>query len=348
VQDSIGLKKERIPVGNMVSDTTRNGMAISAVITISETADGIEETYGHIKEFLESRHSSYEIVFVDNGVGGKEVRWLEEKTRQESALKLIRFRSVFSESSALDAGFKASAGKVVLYMTTRVRVDPCGFASLIDPLSDHADIVVGWRHPRSDSSLNQWVSRVFNRITSRMGGLKLHDLNSGVFAARREVLSDVLLYGDLDKFLPIMAHKQGYRVREEMITQLPGEFRISFYVKEYFVRLLDIITIVFLTNYSKKPIHFLGFLGLLFSLAGGILSLYLFIYRIAGQGPIAGRPLLLLGILLFVIGIQMIAIGLLGEMMIYIHANEITEYNIEAVVEHGETKNEADRSDSML
>jgi hypothetical protein len=104
-------------------------------------------------------------------------------------------------------------------------------------------------------------------------------------------------------------------------------------LKEYCVRLLDIITIIFLTNYSKKPIHFLGFLGMVFSIVGGLLSLYLFVYRITGQGPIAGRPLLLLGILLFVIGIQMIAIGLLGEMMIYIHANEIKEYNIEKVIE---------------
>lgn len=338
MQRAIKLKEEKKFVWRKEEESIKDETRISAIVTLSEYADGIRDIYRELREFLEIQGVSFEIIFVDNGVGGEDIGWLEERSREEENVKLIRFRSVFSESSALDAGFKASSGKIVIYTTTRVRIDPQGLSNLLYALAERADIVVGWRHPRSDSKLNHLVSRVFNRITSSLGGLRLHDLNSGVFAARKEVLQDVLLYGDLDKFLPLLAHKQGYRVEEEKIAQLPGAFRISFYVKEYFVRLLDIITIVFLTNYSKKPIHFLGFLGLLFSLAGGILSLYLFVYRITGQGPIAGRPLLLLGILLFVIGIQMIAIGLLGEMMIYIHAGEIREYNIEEIVKRGDGK----------
>jgi glycosyltransferase involved in cell wall biosynthesis len=312
------------------------GIRISAIVAISESAEGVEEVYGRLRASLEARGEPFEVILVDNGVGGEGVRRLEARCREAENVRLIRFRSAFSEASALDAGFRESRGASIVYTTTRVRVDPDGLAGLVDHLGDDADIVVGWRHPRSDSRLNQIVSRAFNRITSRLGGLALHDLNSGVFAARKEVLRDVMVYGDLDKFLPLLAHKQGYRVKEVPIAQLPGHFRRSSHVKEYFVRLLDIITIVFLMNYSKKPIHFLGFLGIVFSLAGGALSLYLFLYRITGQGPIAGRPLLLLGILLFVIGIQMIAIGLLGEMMIYIHAREIDEYNIEEIIAHGE------------
>jgi glycosyltransferase involved in cell wall biosynthesis len=342
------LKNEKDSVWRDEPENAVDKGRISVIVTLSEYADGIQEIYRKIREFLEIRGVPFEIIFVDNGVGGEDIRWLEERSRAENDVKLIRFRSVFSESSALDAGFKASSGNIVIYTTSRVRIDPLGLSNLVDALSDRADIVVGWRYPRSDSRLNRLVSRIFNKITSSFGGLKLHDLNSGVFAARKEVLQDVLLYGDLDKFLPVLAHKQGYRVREEKIAQLPGTFRVSYYTKEYFVRLLDIITIVFLTNYSKKPIHFLGFLGMVFSLAGGALSFYLFIYRITGQGPIAGRPLLLLGILLFVIGIQMIAIGLLGEMMIYIHASEIKEYNIEEIVQRGDGKDEADRSDPLL
>ncbi len=326
----------------------QENVVISVIVTVSEIADGVRETCDQIRRILASRGNSFEMIIVDNGMGGDEVDWLEKTCREEQNVKLIRFRSVFSEASALDAGFKLSLGEIIVHTTTRVRVDPSGLSSLIDSLGDEADIVVGWRYPRSDSKLNQLVSRFFNRLTSSIGGLRLHDLSSSVFAARRGVLQDVLLYGDLDKFLPLMAHKQGYRVKEQKIAQLPGTFRISFYLKEYFVRLLDIITILFLTNYSKKPIHFLGFLGLIFSISGGLLSLYLFIYRITGQGPIAGRPLLLLGILLFVIGIQMIAIGLLGEMMIYIHASEIKEYNIEKVIQHGEKEDEANRSNPVL
>jgi glycosyltransferase involved in cell wall biosynthesis len=324
--------KEGVKVLDMKRQESKNKVEISAIVTISETAEGLMETYRQLRQMFDYLGRSFEIVFVDNGVGGEEVKGIEDKSREERNVRLIRFRSVFSESSALDAGFKESRGAAVVYMTTRVRVDPAGLSALINAVGDDADIAVGWRYPRSDSKLNQWVSRFFNQLTSSLCGLELHDLNSGVFAARREVLQDILFYGDLDKFLPLLAHKQGYRVEEVQITQLPGKFRKSFYLKDYFIRLLDIITIVFLTNYSKKPIHFLGFLGVIFSVAGSVLTLYLFFYRITGQGPIAGRPLLLLGILLFIIGIQMIAIGLLGEMIIYTHASDIKEYNIEEIV----------------
>jgi len=337
------------PLARSEKSGLRKQVGISAIITVSESADGLEALYDQLRGFLSSQgEEAFEMIFVDNGVGGGEVEWLERKSREEEGVALIRFRSAFSEASALDAGFRASSGKVILYMTTRVRIDPGGLSLLMPRLHDDADLVVAWRHPRSDSKLNWWISRAFNRMTSAIGGLKLHDLNSGCFVARKEVLRDVLLYGDLDKFLPLLAFKQGYRVKEEQIAQLHGKFRKSYYVKDYFNRLLDLITIIFLTNYSKKPIHFLGFLGVLFSAAGGILSFYLFVYRITGQGPIAGRPLLLLGVLLLVIGIQMIAIGLLGEMMIYTHASEIKEYNVEKVIRHSEGYDETDRPDSLL
>jgi hypothetical protein len=133
-------------------------------------------------------------------------------------------------------------------------------------------------------------------------------------------------------FIPVLAARQGYKVAEEQIEQLPGTFRKSVHVAEYIQRLLDIITVIFLTKYSKKPLHFLGFFGMIFTVAGLAMNLYLFVYRILGFGAIAGRPLLLLGALLLVIGLQMISIGLIGEMIIYTHAREIKEYNIETVI----------------
>jgi glycosyltransferase involved in cell wall biosynthesis len=307
---------------------------ISAIINISERIEGIDTLYSQLCEFLEDYTSgSFELVFVDNGVGGDKIDFLEEISRKQGNVKLIRLRSVFSESSAIDAGIKASNGEILIYMITRIRIDPHGLKALVERIGDKTDLVVGWRSPRSDSRLNQWVSHAFNRIISYLGELKLHDLSSGVFVAKKEVLRDIQLYGDLDKFIPILAFKQGYKVKEEKIAQLPGTFRNSYYLRDYFHRILDIITIIFLTNYSKKPIHFLGFLGTIFALVGGVLNIYLLVYRLT-QGPIAGRPLLLLGVLLFVIGIQMIAIGLLGEMIIYVHASDIKEYNIEEVVHH--------------
>jgi len=146
-------------------------------------------------------------------------------------------------------------------------------------------------------------------------------------------LENIQVYGGLSQFVPVLAKKQGYKIAEEKIEQLSGKFRKSRFVSEYLQRSLDILTVLFLTKYSKKPIHFLGFLGGVFTAAGGIIELYLFFYRIFGYGPIAGRPLLLLGALLLVIGFQMVAMGLIGEMISFTHAGDIKEYNIEEILE---------------
>ena len=150
------------------------------------------------------------------------------------------------------------------------------------------------------------------------------------------MLDRIVFYGDLYNFIPVLTAQQGYKVGEATIAQMPGSFRTSRYPREYLRRLLDIVTVFFLTRYAKKPIHFLGFVGTLLMLAGGVIELYLFIYRILGMGPIAGRPLLILGALLLVIGIQMISIGLLGEMLIFTHAGDIEEYNIASVIDGSE------------
>ena len=195
------------------------------------------------------------------------------------------------------------------------------------------DLVIGWRYPRQDWKLNRIVSKSFNYVVARLTGLKLHDINSGVFVAKRNVIESLDLYGDLNNFIPILVYKLGYKITEEKIPQKRGTFRKSKYITEYFQRILDILTIIFLTKYSKKPLHFLGLFGIFFTLVGGAIDLYLFVYRIFGFGPIAGRPLLLLGALLFILGIQMISIGLIGEMIIFTHASEIKEYSIENICE---------------
>jgi hypothetical protein len=169
-------------------------------------------------------------------------------------------------------------------------------------------------------------------MARKISKIKIHDMNSGFFAARREVLEHISFYGDLHTFIPVLAAQQGYRVDEEKVEQLPGVFRKSKYLGEYFQRLLDILTVFFLSRYSKKPIHFLGLVGSIFVGIGFAIEMYLFIYRILGIGGIAGRPLLILGALMLVIGIQMISIGLLGEMIIFTHAGEIEEYNIEKTI----------------
>ena len=245
-------------------------------------------------------------------------------------------RSQFGEASGFTAGLKQSTGDVILYFTARVNINPEYLSALITKLEHGNDLVVGWRYPRKDSKLNQVISKMFNTITGKLSKVKLHDINSGVFVTKREVLDNINVYGDMHNFIPVLAERQGYKIDEAKIEQLPGKFRKSKYFREYLQRLLDIITVIFLTNYSKKPIHFLGFVGALFTLTGAVIEIYLFVYRLLLLGPIAGRPLLLLGALLLVIGIQLISIGLLGEMIIFTHARDIKEYNIEEIIESEE------------
>jgi len=305
---------------------------ISVVLALYNYEEHVTRTLDALTRALEQVEREYEIICVDDGSQDRTSERVKEYIRRDPRVKLLRMRTAFGEASALEAGLKHTRGQKIVYLTGRVNVNPAEIPKLLAKLDEGYDLVVGWRHPRRDSRLNQFVSRVFNAIINWIAGLKLHDINSGVFAAKREVLESVPIYGDLNNFIPVLAVRQGYKVAEEKIEQLPGWFRTSRYVDEYIRRFLDIITVIFLTRYSKKPIHFLGFLGVVLTLVGAGINLYLFVYRVLQIGPIAGRPLLLLGALLLVIGIQMVSIGLIGEMIIFTHAKEIKEYNIEEVI----------------
>lgn len=306
--------------------------AVSVIIPVHNMVESVDSMYGDLTTGLKAYGKPYEIIFVDDASSDGTWKALDRIAKKDGQVKLIRMRNTFGESSAFDAGLKHAAGEKIIYAAARVRVNLANVAKLLVKLDDGNDLVVAWRWPRKDSGLNQVVSRWFNRIVQALTRLELHDINSSVFVTRRGVLESLTFYGNLNIFIPILAAEKGYKVVEEQIEQLPGKFRQSKYVTEYVQRALDIIAVLFLTRYSKKPLHFLGFVGMVFSLVGGLMSLYLFIYRIFGFGPVAGRPLVLLGALLLVIGLQMISIGLIGEMIIFTHAREIKEYNIETVV----------------
>ena len=307
--------------------------SISVIVSLKNNKEIITEMHKQLVEALRKRADKCEIIYVDDGSTDGTFEVVKNLSESQEYVKAIRLRSTFGEASAFDAGIKKASGSIIVYMVGRVLVNPLSLLALIPQLQNGADLVVGWRHPRRDSGLNQFISKMFNLLVCKVAGIKLHDSNSGVMVSKREVFENVPLYGDLHSFLPILAHRQGYKIVEEKVEQLPGKFRKSRYPKEYLQRLLDIITVLFLMNYSKKPLHFLGFFGGIFLVIGAIIEMYLFIYRIFEFGPIAGRPLLVLGALLLVIGLQMISIGLIGEMIIFTHAKDVKEYNIAEIIE---------------
>ncbi|MBN1779908.1 glycosyltransferase [bacterium] len=305
---------------------------ISILLSLYNFGDQVDTLIGSLVQVFEKTGSAFEVVCVDDGSLDETVVKLIKLTRQDTRVRVIRMRDTFGESAAMEAALRYSTGTRILYMSSRVRVNPESLPGLLDRLDHGYDLVMGWRYPRRDFLLNRAISWLFNRLASRLSKVRLHDINSGVFVARREVLERISIYGDLHNFIPVLAAQQGYRITEMKVEQLPGSFRMSRYPTEYIRRFLDIITVFFLTRYSKKPIHLMGFFGAMFFLSGLVIELYLGVYRLLKLGPIAGRPLLILGALLLVIGIQMITIGLLGEMIIFTHAGDIEEYNIEEVI----------------
>ncbi|MBN1466485.1 glycosyltransferase [candidate division KSB1 bacterium] len=305
---------------------------VSVIVAIKNQKEYLEQLNSDLRRMQEDSESSFEIIYVDDGSTDSSWRMLKEIGEKSPNTHLIKLRTAFGESSALEAAMESALGDWIVFYTSRVRVNARDLSRLVDRLA-HADVVVGARFPRRDSGLNQFVSKIFNRITNKIAKLDLRDINSGVFAVRRDVLERVPFYGALNSFLPLLASRQGYKVVEEPVEQLPGKFDQSLKAKDYVRRFLDLISVVFLSRYSKKPLHFLGFGGAIMAVVGAAIDLYLFIYRILGFGGIAGRPILLLGTVCLVIGLQMIAIGLLGEMIIFTHARQIREYNIEEIVE---------------
>ena len=319
----------------MKTDTRikKPGVRVSVIVAFYNLESDVEEYFEKLKSTFDDLGKKYEIIFVDDNSEDATYPKLYKITQANENVKLIKMRSRFGEASAFEAGFKLSLGEQVIFYTARVRPNVENLPKLLAKLDEGNDLVVGWRYPRKDWILNKFISHVFNYITNKISNLKLNDINSGILVMNRAVVEDIQIYGGLNQFIPLLARKQGYKVTEEKIAQLPGTFRKSKSLSEYLQRILDILTVVFLTKYSKKPIHFLGFVGGVFTLVGGIIDIYLFFYRILGYGSIAGRPLLLLGALLLVIGIQMVAMGLIGEMIIFTHAGDIKEYNIEEILE---------------
>lgn len=305
---------------------------ISLIVSLYNFADSVEALYRSTVDAMEASGDSFELVFVDDGSTDATYEKLVAVAEQDDRVRVVKMRSTFGEAATLDAGLRYSDGEYIVFLSGRVRVNPREIPKFIEALKGGKDLVVGWRSPRRDFVLNRWISWIFNSLAGRLSKVRLHDINSGIIATYRYVLEKISFYGDLYNFIPVLAGQQGYLVSEEKIEQLSGRFRKSKYPKEYLQRLLDIITVFFLTRYSKKPIHFLGFMGTVFAICGLGIEIYLFIYRILRIGPIAGRPLLILGALFLVIGIQMISIGLLGEMIIFTHAEDIEGYNIEEII----------------
>jgi len=300
---------------------------ISVVVPVVERADDLVAVYRAFGRELDARPQEYEFLFVFDGRFTPSPE-LVALARENDGVRILRFAREFGETAALRLGIEKSRGDLVITLPAYFQVQPEGIQLLLDAVSDGADMVVANRSPRVDSWLNRMQSRAFHSIVGGISDQRFHDMACGVRAMRRTVAEALPLYGDLHRFIPALALREGFRVDEVAVPQHPGDARTRVYGPGvYLRRLLDIAAFFFLAKFTEKPLRFFGLVGSLFLAVGTVLSLVLFIQRVEGQG-IANRPALLLAVLFLALGVQLMGLGLVGEIIVHLRAPHRRAYRV--------------------
>lgn len=311
----------------------RTGKDISIVIPLFDEESNIEKLYTQLKVVLKDLDKRYELIFVDDGSTDNSFSILENFHRKDNAVKVVQFRRNFGKSAALSVGFKYAKGKIIITMDADLQDDPREIPNFIRKLDEGYDIVSGWRFKRRDSFSKTFPSKLFNYLTSLLTAIKIHDFNCGFKVCKKEVVEDINVYGELHRYIPVLAHWKGYKVGEIRVRHsLRGGGRSKYGLERLFRGFTDLLTVLFLTRYAKRPLHLFGAIGVLFFSIGVIINLYLLLLKILGQG-IGERPLLFLGVLLTVIGFQIISTGLIGEMIVAMRSKSDEDYVIKTVLE---------------
>lgn len=318
----------------MSDRTPRSEPEVSVVIPVVERHGDLEQLFTEVAHELARLGRSAEFLFVVDRRQREVVpalRDLQRRTGEEVTLVLLG--GEFGESASLTVGFERARGEVVVTLASYFQVEPRGLEEAFRRLDGGADLVVARRFPRLDSRFNRLQSRLFHWVVNTMTGTRFHDISVGFRVMKRAVAREITVYGGLHRFLPILALNRGFRVEEIDVAQREEDRPMRYYGGAvYLKRMLDILTVFFLMKFTRRPLRFFGLLGLGLSTAGVAITAYLGVYRLLGLGPIAHRPLLLLGVLLVVLGIQTLSLGLIGEIIIFTHARKIRDYQIAEIL----------------
>ena len=309
---------------------------LSAIVIYYEkySYDDVIELHNAYKASLEAANLNYEFIYVVDGQLPSVIDELNKLYKLGERIKVVKLGKWFGDATALQVGFEQSSGELILTLPSYKQVDEKDIPKLIQAVNNK-DMIVSWRWPRLDGILNNLQSRVFNKVIKWIVGSDFHDLKCSVRLFKREVLEKIYMYGDQDRFLPLIASKYGFKVEEVKVTQAKKDAVQKFYpFANYIARFLELISIFFLVKFTKKPIRFFGSTGLITFAIGFILAIILFIERAFLGVALADRPIVLVSILLMIFGIQSFAIGLVGELIIFTHAKDIKDYIIETVIDY--------------
>ncbi len=292
---------------------------LSLVVPAKDESSTIGALVDEVVESLSSRPDlTYEIILVDDGSNDGTWEAMERAVAEHDHTQAVRLRRNFGKAAALSTGIGRARGSVIATLDADLQDDPAELLRLLDELDHGCDLVTGHKRVRRDPWHKRLPSKAFNTVTGFVTGLKLHDHNSGLRVARREVYDAIPLYGELHRYVPALAHASGFHVRELTVNHRPRRFGRSKYGFERYVRgALDLLTVMSLTRFGRRPAHLFGGLGVLLGTIGTAVLLYLSGLWLFTDHAIGNRPLLLFGVLLVVVGVQLVGMGLLAELLIF-------------------------------
>ncbi len=331
-----------MPVSELISSAAAPTAAdsptapeITVLVPVLDEADSIEELSRRVAEALDAGARSFELVFVDDGSRDATRERIASARARDPRVKLVRLRRNFGKAAAITAGFERSRGQLVVTMDGDLQDDPAEIPRLLAALEEGPyDLVSGWKRDRRDPLSKTLPSKLFNWVTRRLAQVDLHDFNCGFKVYRREVLEQVPIYGELHRYIPVLASRRGFRIGELAVRHHPRKSGVSKYGWDRFYKgLLDLLTVLFITKYTRRPLHLFGAVGLLSFGAGFVIDAWLaWLWAFRGES-LSNRPLLFLGVLLMLAGLQILTTGLLAEMMTLKTFRRTDSYSIEEILD---------------
>lgn len=307
-------------------------LEISAIVPVGSRRDDLSALVDEYAEGLRVAGVTFEIIVVLDGQREGVMSELRQLMGARPWLRMIELARDFGESAALTAGFGEARGQALLTLPAYYQVEPAELGKII-AAGRETDMAIAVRWPRSGSALETWRRKAFHGLLGFITGQRYRDLGCGVRLLKREIADEIPLYGERHRFYPTLAQNRGFDVLEIEVAQSPkDDFRGRYRIREYLHRLLDILTLFFLVRFTKKPLRFFGTIGFLISALGVLFVAILVVQRLFYNVPLADRPALLLSSLMLVLGVQVFALGLLGELIIFTHARELKEYAVRRVI----------------
>ena len=307
---------------------------VSVIIPVGFRQSPLAELFDEYKRGLDLLHSPYELIFVMDGPNPTYEAALTRLVAAGEPITIVSLSRRFGEATALMIGFEHAVGAIIISLSAYLQIESGEIVKLVAALND-ADLAVGHREPRSGGWFETLRRAVFHKLLQFVTRLEFRDLGCNARAFKRKILDEIKLYGDQDRFLPVLAERQGFRVAEIAVRQASDKLRPGAYPPRSYMRgFLDIFTVFFLVRFTKRPLRFFGMAGVAV-LAIGVLELFYLVFeRIVFHSPLADRPALLLAALFIVLGVQIFALGLLGELIIFTHAGGSKDYQVDRVIHY--------------